>query len=175
MVATNCDLKAQADQGTFRKDLYYRLYAHHVRIPPLKERKDDLPLLAEFFLERAAGDMGRKKPTVPKELYPLLNTHPFPGNVRELEAMVYDAVSRHQSGVLSLASFKEKVLPGGTNGENIPARTESLQFPEELPTLRDVEAMLIDEAMQRAGDNQTIAARLLGISRNTLTSRLNRT
>ncbi|MBN1293279.1 MAG: sigma-54-dependent Fis family transcriptional regulator [Candidatus Latescibacteria bacterium] len=177
VVATNKDLKSMLESGEFRKDLYYRLFAHHIQIPPLKSRKDDIPLLVDYLLHRAAGEMGKKKPTVPKELLSLLQTYNFPGNVRELEGMVFDAVSRHQSGVLSMQSFKEKIMPDMSGfEENVPALSNSVQleFPEQLPTLQDTEAMLIDEALKRSGGNQTIAAQLLGISRNTLNSRLKR-
>lgn len=177
VVATNKDLKLLIESGEFRKDLYYRLFAHHIKIPQLKDRKDDFPLLVDRFLLKAASDVGKKKPAVPKELYALLNTHNFPGNIRELEAMIYDAVSRHQTGVLSLGSFKEKILPDIQNADDAfcaSERMEQLAFPEQLPTMRETESQLIEEALRRSGGNQTIAAQLLGISRNTLNSRIKR-
>jgi DNA-binding NtrC family response regulator len=178
IVATNRDLRAMQESGEFRKDLFYRLQAHHIKLPPLRERMDDLSLLVEHLLEKAAGDMSKKKPSAPRELMMLLGTYSFPGNVRELEGMVYDAVSRHESGVLSTQSFREKILPAGGGlefFESIAGAAERIKFPETLPTLHDLEEMLIDEAMERSGGNQTIAAELLGISRNTLNSRLKRT
>jgi transcriptional regulator with PAS, ATPase and Fis domain len=106
LVATNGDLRELQESGRFRKDLYYRLCAHHVHIPPLRERREDLPLLIDHFLQKAAKALGKKKPTPPPELFLLASTYHFPGNVRELEAMVFDAASSHQSGKLSLESFK---------------------------------------------------------------------
>ena len=183
VTATNRDLRAMQDMGNFRKDLYYRLFAHHIHIPPLRDRKEDLPSLVEHMLSKAARETGRKTPATPRELLTLLRTHHFPGNIRELEGMIFDAVSRHRSGVLSLESFREKLAPvqeiAGTqrhSGETEPddAPENGLRFPEPLPTLRDVEDHLIREALRRSQGNQTIAAQLLGISRNTLNSRLHR-
>src|SRR5690606_38366845 len=96
--------------GKFRKDLYFRLQTHHVRIPPLRERKEDIPLLVDYFLARAAETLNKKLPTPPKELYALLKTYHFPGNVRELESMVFDAVSKHNSRMLSLEVFKARIF-----------------------------------------------------------------
>ncbi|MDX2479759.1 MAG: sigma-54 dependent transcriptional regulator [Desulfuromusa sp.] len=174
VVATHADLDAMMAAGEFRRDLYYRLYSHHVHLPPLRERKDDLPLLLEYFLAEAANKLGKKKPTPPKELTVLLSTYSFPGNVRELEAMVYDAVSLHNGKVLSMQSFLKRI---GTQADNPPARpsphTENpfTQLPN-LPTLQQAGKMLVDEAMQRSTGNQSIAARLLGISQPALSKRL---
>jgi DNA-binding NtrC family response regulator len=181
--ATNRDLCSLQQDGGFRKDLFYRLCTHRVHIPPLRERRDDIPILVEYLLEKAAAEMDRRKPTVPRELFVLLNTHPFPGNVRELEGMICDAVSRHHSGVLSLESFREKIgvpmerlvdTASTANLHTFSLSNNTLVFPEELPTLRELEDTLIAEALRRAEGNQSIAARLLGISRTTLNSRLNR-
>src|SRR5690349_6554037 len=97
VVATHVDLAAKQAAGQFRKDLYYRLCAHQVHVPPLRARPGDIPILLDHFLEEAAASLGKKKPAVPKELPILLASYPFPGNVRELRAMVYDALSLHES------------------------------------------------------------------------------
>jgi DNA-binding NtrC family response regulator len=183
VAATNKDVKSLQDTGRFRKDLFYRLYAHHIHLPPLRERKGDIPLLIDYLLGKAAIEMERKKPSCPKELEELFSAYHFPGNIREMEGMIYDAVSRHRSGVLSLGSFREKIVPESHSRE-IPVhrfqepgedtRIENLHFPDELPALKEMEDMLIREALRRSNGNQTIAARLLGISRTTLNSRLSR-
>ena len=95
VVATNQDVHVMRESGSFRKDLYFRLNAHHVHLPPLRDRKDDLPILIEHFLIKASETLNIKKPTAPKELRTLLGTHNSPGNIRELESMIFDAVSRH--------------------------------------------------------------------------------
>ena len=174
VVATHADLDAKIAAGEFRRDLYYRLYSHHVHLPPLRERKDDLPLLLEHFLAEAALQLGKKKPTPPKELAVLLSTYRFPGNVRELEAMIYDAVSQHNGKTLSMKSFLSRI-DSHTDHPSIeqPPSTENpfVQL-DDLPTLQQAGKLLIDEAMQRSAGNQTIAARLLGISQPALSKRL---
>lgn len=107
IVATNHDLHKSMLSGKFRKDLYYRLRGHQIHIPSLRERLEDIPLLLDHFLEEASKSMNRKKPTPPPELVTLLSTYGFPGNVRELQAMVFDAVARHKSGILSMDVFKK--------------------------------------------------------------------
>lgn len=178
IVATNNDLNELQQIGRFRKDLYYRLQTHHIHIPPLRSRLDDIPMLTDHFLQKAAKALEKKPPTVPRELYTLLENYHYPGNVRELESMVFDALSRHKSGILSMDSFKEKIapkLPGGmapATGDREEKR--DLVFPKQLPTLSDAEQQLIDEALKRANGNQTIAAQILGLSRRALNNRLSR-
>ena len=111
VVATNHDVVQDVQAGTFRKDLYYRLRAHHLQLPPLRARRDDLTLLVPYCLAKAAAALHKPVPTAPLALYQLLHTYAFPGNVRELEAMVFDAVARHQGGG-SLQAFKEAMGPG---------------------------------------------------------------
>ena len=177
VVATNQDLDALQSSGKFRKDLYYRLCDHQIQIPPLRDRREDLPVLTEHFLDKASKTLERKKPTPPAELITLLSTYHFPGNVRELEAMVYDAVSSHKSGKLSLDMFKVHVARpsavSGTNPEEIPRfENQLIIFTDQLPTLKQAEQMLVDEALQRSKGNQSIAALSLGISRQALNKRL---
>jgi len=175
IAATNRDIQAMTASGQFRKDLYYRLQTHHIHIPPLRERCADIPLLVEYFLERAAKMLQKRRPTPPDQLFTLLNTYDFPGNIRELEGMVLDAVSRHESGVLSMSSFVEKIGRGNTPAPDADSlNQQALRFTDRLPTLKQTENLLIDEALRRTNGNQTIAARLLGISRRALNNRLRR-
>ena len=182
ILATHRDLDQMTSSGEFRKDLFFRLRSHHIHIPPLRKRKYDIPLLTDHFLELSSQDLEKNRPTAPKELYTLLSTYHFPGNVRELEGMVYDAVSRHDSGTLSLTSFRDKISPADDN-DNLSLTNRisdehqadfDCHFPEPLPTLKDMETLLIAEAMQRSGGNQTIAAQILGLSRRALNNRLRR-
>jgi DNA-binding NtrC family response regulator len=173
--ATNRNLNALQAEGTFRKDLYHRLKTHHVHIPPLRKRLDDLPLLVDHFLDKASTALDKKRPSHPKELYALLATYSFPGNIRELEGMVFDAVANHGSRMLSMESFAERISQSQTESENAPAPTDGTSLYalfDRLPTLKESAAMLIEEAMRRAEGNQTLAARLLGISRTGLNKRL---
>lgn len=177
ILASNRDLPKLIVEGKFRNDLYYRLCAHQIHIPPLRERLDDVAPLLDHFLSKAAAVLQKKKPTPPPELAVLLSLYHFPGNVRELEAMVFDAVVRHASGMLSMESFKTAI------GDLRPA-TEAgalLRHPGEnpltamfghFPTIREIEEFMIGEAMKLAKGNQGIAANLLGMGRQTLNMRL---
>jgi two-component system, NtrC family, nitrogen regulation response regulator GlnG len=178
VVATNYDVSERLSAGLFRKDLYYRLRAHHIQIPPLRDRREDLPLLVNHFLEKAAQALQKPQPTPPLALYSLLKTYAFPGNVRELEAMAFDAVARHQGGLLSLQSFKVAIAAGppAMHDETEPATLMSLSslFPDRLPTLSEAQGALIAEALRRADGNQGVAAGMLGLSRQALNKRLTR-
>jgi len=176
LTATNVNLWLLEGQGRFRKDLNYRLRTHHINIPPLRDRLDDLPLLVNHFLKKAAKSLNKKKPTAPKELISLLSTYSFPGNIRELEAMIFDAVSRHTERILSLHTFKSHMDRVRKAEKRNRKKDEnghlSVAFPEELPTIKEATKILVDEAMKRASGNQTIAAKMLGISRQALGKRL---
>jgi DNA-binding NtrC family response regulator len=179
VAATNADLDAMQREGRFRTDLYYRLQSHQVHIPPLRERLDDLPLLLDHFLGEAASELGKPKPRPPQELLTLLATYHFPGNVRELEAMVYDAVSRHQSRMLSSATFEARIEAQRGNESGVPAPPGvPVEGPfalfTELPTLKSAQELLIREALRRAQGNQSVAAKLLGITQSGLSKALKR-
>ena len=175
IVATHQNLPEKERGGTFRRDLYYRLRTHQVHLPALRERKRDIPLLLDHFLEEAARALGKKKPTPPQGLAQYLATYCFPGNVRELKAMVYDAVSVHRDRMLSMETFIkaiERLQPQCVTTGAATARQNPFSGFEELPTFSDAAAFLVLEAMDRAGGNQTLAARLLGISQPALSKRL---
>jgi DNA-binding NtrC family response regulator len=176
IVATHHDLAARQAAGTFRRDLYYRLAMHQLRIPPLRERRGDIPLLLDHFLEEAARSLGKKRPAVPKELPLLLGTYHFPGNVRELKAMVFDAVSVHRERVLSMDQFKRALERAGAAADRAadgaPPQGNPFAAVEPLPTIHDAVELLVHEALSRSGGNQTIAARLLGITQSALSKRL---
>lgn len=177
VTATNRDLWAFQRTGQFRSDLNYRLRTHHVHIPPLRERLDDLPLLLDYFLELAAQTFGKKRPTQPKELLQLLGNYSFPGNVRELQGMVFDAVSRHHDKILPLVTFHEHVARHHEHNF-IPKKARSdiddlpIPFSNKFPTIKEATRLLVLEALKQADGNQCIAAHLLGISRQALNKRL---
>lgn len=175
--ATNIDLEARQNQGEFRRDLYYRLKAHHIHIPPLRERLEDLPVLLEVFFDEASKTLNKKKPAVPHGLAELLSTYDFPGNVRELRAMVFNALSLHRSHKLSFDYFKQAIGFGA--GETVSgsvnqgtARAKNLAFPEKLPTLDELGSQVVAEALRRASGNRTLAASFLGITRQGLSKRI---
>ncbi len=173
MVATNRDLRKAVLEGGFRKDLYYRLQVHHVHVPPLRERTGDLAPLFDHFLRQACEEYGREVPEVPRRIYSLLQGYSFPGNIRELKSMVYDALSRSGSGPLAREHF-EQVIGANTplqpqNGEEPP-----LAVGDRYPTLKQATEYLIEEALRRCQGNQARAARLLGISPPALNRRIAR-
>ena len=180
IAASNQDLRKLTAEGSFRRDLYFRLSAHRVEVPPLRERAEDIPLLVGHFIEQAAASMRKAVPEATPELLTLLSVYHFPGNVRELRAMIFDAVALHRSGLfLSMESCKEAIdknrrfgEPGADNPG--PATGTSLHTTGRFPTLKEAESFLIDEALRQAGGNQGIAAMLLGISRPALNRRLMR-
>jgi len=172
IVATNRDLAADEAEGRFRRDLYYRLCAHHVHIPALRERKEDLEPLLRHFLNEAAAEMGKTAPTAPPELLRWLSAHDFPGNVRELRAMCYDAVSLHSGGALSTKSFRQAIAPCKADARPCACEVNPFAAFERLPTFTEAAECLTAEAMRRSGGNQTLAARLLGVSQPALSKRL---
>ena len=176
--ASNVDPSRGGSQGGFRKDLLYRLQSHTIRIPPLRERMDDLPALLDHFFDKACKSLGKKRPSIPKELPTLLKSYSFPGNIRELEGMVVDAVVRHKSRILSLVSFRQAMGSLIEDGLGTATATTDEGNPFEeaqmLPTIRQATASLIEEALRRSEGNQEAAARMLGLSRSALSKRLNR-
>ena len=173
VVATNRDLQRLIAEGRFRNDLYFRLRTHQITVPPLRDRREDIPLLLDYFLEGASKQLRKKQPAYPRELVTLLANYSFPGNVRELHSMVFDAVTRHQPGILSLESFREKI--GEESAAYVsyhPEDSPILDVTKRFPTLKETEEYLISEALRLSNNNQGIAANLLGITRQALNKRL---
>ena len=181
--ATNHDLASESKNGLFRKDLYYRLHSHHIHVPPLRERKEDIPCLVDHFLEKAFSEIGKNKVKPPKELFTLLRVYDFPGNIRELEGLIFDAVVWHESGILSLTHIKKALgvqefeLADVAQGQENTDDEASTPFSslKNLPTVKQAVDLLIEESLRRAEGNQTIAAQILGMTRAALNKRLNRT
>ena len=180
VAATNHNLKADIEQGKFRQDLYYRLTSHQIEVPPLRKRVEDILPLVLFFLGQAAQSMNKEMPEPSQELLTLLSNYHFPGNIRELRGMIYDAVAQHQSGtIVSMNSFKKCIRK---EREDIhleeqsiisSSKGTSLNIIGRFPTLKEAESLVIEEAMKQANENQGIAATILGISRPALNRRLN--
>ncbi len=174
--ATNRDLDALMTQDRFRRDLYFRLSVHQMEVLPLRDRKEDLPLLLDHFLQQAAKALKKKAPRAPAELFTLLSQYDFPGNVREIRSLVYDAMALHASGpVLSMDRFRQAIrAEPAAAAEARPAADRLLEIPGRIPTFKEAEAHLIREALARADGNQGVAATFLGISRPALNRRLAR-
>ncbi len=158
--ATNVDVAGEVAQGRFREDLLYRLNTVEVRLPPLRERREDIPLLAAHFLDRQAARYGRRV-TLGADAMAALLDHPWPGNVRELEHVVERALLLSAGDVVRAADL---LLAGGS------ARSDGARF-EEL-TLDEAERYLIQRALDRFAGNVSDAARALGLSRSAFYRRL---
>lgn len=172
IAATNSDLRERQEAGTFRRDLFYRLMGHHLEIPPLRQRPEDIPVLLEHFARESYESLGFEPQPVPAGADRLLLRYGFPGNVRELQAIVFDVVSRSRGRALSADDFAAHPLLAD---ESI-ARTDGprLSYQGPIPTLEEAEEFLIAEALDKTGGNQTAAARMLGVSQSTLSRRLAR-
>lgn len=172
IAATQRNLDEHLNDGSFRKDLYYRLCTHNIKLPPLRSRKEDIPLLLDFFIKEAAKSLGKAVPTYPPELPVLLSNYTFPGNVRELKSMIFDAVSRHRSRLLSMEVFRN-TIDADLHKTNLMSPKAVEFHPDlQLPSLNEMDHYLIEEAMERAENNQSLAARILGISQPALSKRL---
>lgn len=177
LAATHQNLEEAQTKGTFRKDLFFRLSVHHMKIPPLRERFEDLPILVENLLKDAAHSLGKSPPAAPSALLNLLEVHTFPGNIRELQGMVIDAMAQHKGGKLSLETFKkaflkpDKKIPvsfPSQSGEKTHLLEQLIPEGQPFPSLKESENYIIEAALQRSSGNQTLAAEILGITRQTL-------
>jgi DNA-binding NtrC family response regulator len=163
VAATNRDLRAALEEGTFREDLYYRLNVVAIDIPPLRDHKEDIPVLVNFFLGRFARDSGEAvKSITPAALKRLTDFH-WPGNVRELENIMQRAVALSDSGTIDGDDIH--LDPPSAQGGSAPVLPEGT-------TLEQWEQEIIREALRRANGNKSQAARALGLSRNALRYRL---
>jgi DNA-binding NtrC family response regulator len=176
ILATNRDLHELQRDKKFRKDLYYRISTHHIDIPPLRDRSDDIALLLNFFINAAAKELKKKEPYYPNELVTLLKSYHFPGNIRELEAMVHDAVSSHESKTLSTKVFSAHIKRNSRACSVCHSETGDLETCLAnlvvLPGPKELNIALINEAMNRAAGNQSVAAGMLEVTPQALSARL---
>jgi DNA-binding NtrC family response regulator len=165
IAATNQDLRAALEQGTFREDLYYRLNVVPINIPPLRERREDIRLMANHFLKKLAPDAGRDVESITDAaMEKLLNYH-WPGNVRELENVIERGLILCRGKQLDVDDIKLETAPR-------PRPQNDQHFLPEGLTLDQYEQEIIREALKRADGNKSQAARLLGLTRNALRYRL---
>ncbi|MFZ4855797.1 MAG: sigma-54-dependent transcriptional regulator [Desulfuromonadaceae bacterium] len=171
VVATHCNLEKLLSEGTFRKDLYFRLCSHHIILPALRQRKNDIPLLVHHFLHEAAREMSRPLPLPSAESLEALRHYDFPGNVRELKELICNAVATSPAGTLVLPKLKpsNKISPVTPTGIDF----SSLSLPSgRIPTLNEAEEFLIKEALRVTSGNQPAAAHILGITPHEFSRRL---
>jgi two-component system, NtrC family, response regulator AtoC len=165
VAATNQDLRAALEQGTFREDLYYRLNVVPMNIPPLRERKQDIPFLANHFVRKLAPDTGRRVESITDAAMEKLVSYHWPGNVRELENVIERSLVMCSGTELDARDIKLE------NAPRPRAQNDSHFLPEGM-TLDQYEQEIIREALRRADGNKSQAARMLGLTRNALRYRL---
>jgi formate hydrogenlyase transcriptional activator len=162
VTATHQDLLERVETGEFRRDLFYRLNVFPIRIPPLRERPDDIPLLANHFASKFAGKMGKETPSIQKETLRLLQEYDYPGNVRELENLIERAVILSDDGVLQIEFLESSALSKQNSSAN-------------FQTLEDFERRFIRQTLEatawRVGGMNGAADRL-GLNRTTLISKM---
>ncbi len=166
LAATNKDLKQEVERGAFRQDLYYRLNVVTLSVPPLSERKDDIPLLCQHFLHKFAKTQGKPVDRISREVMDILLAYEFPGNVRELENIMERAVTLCSGPVIEL-----KHLAPDLQQRQFQVRRRRRQ---ELPTLEDNEREYIIWVLSQVDGNKTRAAEILGIDRVSLWRKLKR-
>jgi len=165
IAATNQDLRAALEQGTFREDLYYRLNVVPLNIPPLRDRKPDIPFLANHFLRKLTPDTGSRVESITDAGMDKLISYHWPGNVRELENVIERSLVMCSGSQLDAADIRLE------NAPRPRSQSDNHFLPEGL-TLDQYEQELIREALRRADGNKSQAARLLGLTRNALRYRL---
>jgi Nif-specific regulatory protein len=159
LAATNRDLEAAIKEGTFRRDLYYRLNVVSVELPPLRERRDDIPVLAAWFAEKYGRTATRRINGISKEASACLLNYSWPGNVRELENAMERAVVLGSSDAIMAEDLPEAVIEGGESAE-----LEGTYHA----AIKQMKKRLIQDALEKASGNFTEAARLLGVHPNYL-------
>ncbi len=167
VAATNVDLRAALEEGRFREDLYYRLNVVPINVPPLRDRKEDIPFLAMHFVKKLSQELGTGERAISPAAMDKLVSHSWPGNVRELENTIERSMVLTTSEVLQPGDIRIETPRG------VPL-TSSQQLPvlPEGETLEHWEQMIIKEALRRANNNKSLAARMLGLTRNALRYRL---
>ncbi len=177
VTATNMDLNRLAGKDEqFRRDLYYRLSTHLVKLPPLRERKEDIPLLVDFLVSDAAASMGKHKPTISKTLMLNLVNYSYPGNIRELKTYITDAVAQCENGDLSENAIMGRLAL--VNQDHLTLRDSNADSLEKLfgkfPSLFELSEYAVYKALEKTNNNQSQAAQLLGISKQALNKRINK-
>ena len=167
LAATNVDLRAALEQGTFREDLYYRLNVMPISIPPLRERREDIPFLAEHFVQKLSKDLGSVAIGISEEAIQKLMQYHWPGNVRELENVIERSMVLAAQPVLSASDIRLDTAPRAHR----PSSNSEYAIPDGM-TLDEYEQAIIRDALRRAVNNKSQAARMLGLTRNALRYRL---
>ena len=174
IAATNLDLQAEIRAGRFLSDLLYRIEVIPIRVPALRERRDDICLLVDFFIKRFAEKYGKDVRTITPEAMTVLNDYDWPGNVRELKNYIARAVILSSSSEISLDNLPEDLTSRHNPGAKGNSRGHLGMLPKSGITLKDMEGELIRKTLEQCEGNKSLAAQFLGISRKTLYEKINR-
>ena len=175
IAATNADLGRMVAEGSFREDLYYRLNVIPVTLPPLRDRREDIPLLLQHFLQKFCGEVGRPVMTVSQAAMRPLMTYAWPGNVRQLENAMERAVALSGSRTqIEIADLPPDIQQASGAGDLIPGLVlpdDGLDFDAFISR---IEHEVIRRALERTGGNKAAAASVLNLKRTTLVEKLKR-
>ncbi|MHC4931287.1 MAG: sigma-54-dependent transcriptional regulator [Planctomycetota bacterium] len=170
VAATNSDLERTVREGRFRTDLFYRLNTFPIRIPPLRERTEDIPVLARFFVDKFNRDFNKQVAGIDDDAMAALARHPWRGNVRELRNAVERAMILGQGPQLTRTDFAFSLGSAGDRAASHSSRL--LALPEEGVDVEELERDLVRQALERCGGNQSRAAQLLGMTRDQIRYRI---
>jgi len=172
--ATNSDLEERVKSGQFREDLYYRLNVIPILLPPLRDRREDIPLLAKHFLKKICIDMNRPQLELTAEAIRDLENYGWPGNVREMENVIERAIALNDGDVIGQNDLPSRISGTAERKDNLPI----LHIPEEgldlAETMEKVERTLIKQAMDKSRNIKARAAALLNLNRTTLVEKIKR-
>jgi len=172
IAATNRDLSAEVREGAFREDLFFRLNVFPIFLPPLRERREDIPLLVDYFLDRIAQDGGKPLKRLSPEALRAMMVYPWPGNVRELEHAIERAMIQSEEETITARDLPAEILAPGDE-LTVTLADSAVSYKETMArVVRDVEVRLIRRALEQSVNNRTEAARILGISRRALVYKL---
>ena len=167
VAATNKNLEKMVEEGQFREDLYYRLKVIPIYIPALRERKEDIPLLSEYFIKKYSEEISKGTLHMDSDAMEILMAYDFPGNIRELENLIERLVILSSNGHISISMLPKDIVKGAFS-----YKKDLFVLPEEGINLEEIDESLARQALERSKGNQTHAAKLLGISRHSLIYRM---
>ena len=167
IAATNKNLEEMVSEGLFREDLLYRLKVIPIEIPPLRERREDILPLIDFFIDKYRQELNRPNISIDRDVKDILNEYDYPGNIRELENIIERMVLLTTDGRIKVELIPREIIKG-----SFSKKKDLFILPHEGINLEDIEKSFVRQALELAGGNQTQAAKLLGISRHALIYRM---
>jgi DNA-binding NtrC family response regulator len=174
VAATNCDLRKLVKEGTFREDLFYRLNVIPVMLPPLRDRREDIPVLAQHFAKKSCRENGVALKPISQEALRILMAYDWPGNIRQFENAVEHAVAMS----LTAIEIGPEALPEEVHSRATTSSVPSVSIPDEginfTSVVSELERDLIMRCLEKTGGNKRQAARLLNLSRTTFIDKLQR-